>query len=273
MPVQLDDFLRLYHLPSGRAAYALRQTAAAAKGLGDTDAAGRAEAVLAQATATRDLELRHRKAAEQPLYGPRAPAFDAQIDRTLSAMDSAIGARAAIATGPDDADPATLAAARLQRELFPSGVSHVTSLSYVEEHESVTLIIKRLISGGDLSDEVTALGLEPFVARLTALNTDLGAELGKAAPRSSPTWDVIRAARGTLHAGMLELVATVLGRYASEDGREARTALLAPIAVQQDAWAALFRSRRGLSDVDPQTGREEPLLADAPGATSPDPLP
>jgi hypothetical protein len=265
MPVQLDDFIRLYQLPSGRAAYAARQALAAAQGLGDTDAAARAEVSLLQASVTRDLELRHRKAAVQPLYGPRAPELDAQLDRALSAMDTAISARLAIATGPDDADPAAVAAARLQRELLPRGVSHVTSLSYVEEHESVTLLVKRLTSGGDASADAATLGLEPFIQRIQAVNAELGAELSKAAPPSTPTWDTIRAERAKLQAGLLSLVATVLGRYAGDDAQSstARDAILGPIWAQQQALAALFRSKRGVRDIDPTTGDEEEALLPA----------
>ncbi|MEZ4268733.1 MAG: hypothetical protein R3F39_20450 [Myxococcota bacterium] len=259
MPVQHEDFITMYKFPSGRAAYAMRQAVAAAKALGDADAVQRADVVLALATATRDMELRYRKARFQPLYGPQADTMDAQVDRTMSAMMAAVGARLAIAGGPDDADPAIKAAARIERELLPRGVSYVTSLSYVEEHESVALLVKRLAPGGDLAAEAKTLGLEPYVKHLHSLNTAFGAELAQATPPSAPSWDAIRAERAKMHRELVRYAAVVLGRYAGddEDSQRGREALLGPVLAQQRALAASFRNRRGMPDVDPQSGEIE----------------
>ncbi len=266
MPVQHEDFIMMYKFPSGRAAYAMRQASAAATALGDADAVKRADRVLTLALSVRDMELRYRKSRFQALYGPQADTIDAQVDRAISAMMAAVGARQAIAGGPDDEDPAIKAAARIESELLPRGVSYVTSLSYVEEHESVGLLLKRLLPGGDLAAEAKTLGLEPYLQHLQTLNTAFGAELARATPPSAPSWDTIRAERAKMYRELTRYAAVVLGRYADDDetSQRSRDALLAPVLAQQRALAASLRNRRGMPDVDPQSGEVDGVLAPLP---------
>ncbi|MCB9729571.1 MAG: hypothetical protein H6744_08335 [Deltaproteobacteria bacterium] len=259
METTLEGFIDLYLLPSGRAAYAMRQAAAAAETRGEAALLARARTGLELATATRDLELRFRLEQGQPLYGPRATELDALIDRTLTVLSQAISGRLALAADAPESDPVRRAAARLDQELLPRGVAHLTSLSFVEEHESITGLLTRLGDGGDLADAAATLGLDPYVTKLRQLNAAFGPELERPDRPAAPTWDQIRAARARHQHAVLVYVAAVLGAHLGDDASDvdARAALLGPVMAQQQALAALYRNRRGGRDVDPLTGTEE----------------
>lgn len=267
METTLEGFINLYMLPSGRAAYAMRQAVAAAEARAEEALLARARAALELATATRDLELRFRLEQGQPLYGPRAAEVDAQIDRTLTVLSQAISGRLALAADAPESDPVRSAAARLDRELLPRGVSHVTSLSFVEEYESVAGLLARLGDGGDLAEAAATLGLAPYVAKLRQLHAAFGPELERPERPAAPSWDQVRAARAGHQHAVLVYVAAVLGAHLGDDASDvsARDALLGPVMAQQQALAALYRNRRGGRDIDPLTGTEEagPALPDA----------
>jgi hypothetical protein len=259
METTLETFINLYLLPSGRAAYAMRQAVAAAQARAEEALLAKAQSSLDLATATRDLELRFRLEQGQPLYGPRAAELDAQLDRTLTVLSQAIRGRLALAGDAPEIDPVRSAAARLDQELLPRGVAHVTSLSFVEEHESVAGLLARLGEGGDLAEAAATLGLEPYVAKLRELNAAFGPELTRPERPAAPTWDEIRAARARHQHSVLVYVASVLGAHLGDDADDvaARHALLGPVMAQQEALAALYRNRRGGRDIDPVTGADE----------------
>lgn len=255
MVVQTSDFVRVPQLPSGRALYALRRSARAVEG--DDDLMRLVDMALTRARATRELELAHRDAKAPALYGPKAGAIDGAIDRTLSAIDSTVRTFRSVFGQDAPDDERSKAAEKLARELFPRGVLAVTSLSFVEEHESVTIILAKLQEGGALASEAEALGLGVYVSRLAALNEEFGAELERAEKPSAPTWDQIRAARAAQQDAIVRFVATAAGKYASDDSAESRDAVLGPILEQQNAMAKVYRGRTSVRDVNPETGVEE----------------
>lgn len=266
MFIQLDDYVTMYQLPSGRAVHAGRKVAAAARAGDVASIVTRADAFLAAANATHDLELRYRRAQSTPQYGPGAAALDARIDRALGALDRMVSGYAELADDPETPPQVSAAATKLSAELFPRGVTYITLMSYAEEYEAVRKLVARLGGAGDLSAAVSALSLEPFVASLTKLNAAFGAELDRAPKVDGPSWDQIRASRAMTHARALELVAVVLGTYPDADDASAtqRTAILAPLMVQQRALAALYRSRQGGRDINPDTGELAPTAPDTP---------
>jgi hypothetical protein len=257
MPVQFSDVFNLYQFPVGRAIFALKQAISAAQKLDAPGIVGYAQKAIEAAEAALDKEVRFRAQKGAPAYSPEATDRDQQADRTLSAFNDAFHAAAVIYQGGNTA--LARAAETLEREVFPRGVVAVTSLSYVEEHAFINGLLSRLEKGGDLSQEVSTLGLGGFVVRLREVSTGLG----KALVRSSqgPTWDEIRAARATLQSALLRVVAAAVGQFVDDsDGAvKARTAVLGPILQQQEAIAAALKGRRGaLTDVHPATGVEVP---------------
>jgi|GEM_PF-2841559 len=266
MFVSLEDFISAYRLPSGRALFAGRKVAAVAKELDAAPITTRADAFLAAANAVHDLELRYRLSKRLPQYSAAATTLDARLDKALGALQRMVSGYLELA---DDAtaDPKVVNAAQnLASEMFPRGLTHVTMMSFPEELEAVSKLLVRLRPDGDLAAAVTQLSLQPFVASLDALTGDFRTELDKTPEVEGPSWDQIRAARAQAHARLIELIAVTLGTFpgTDEDSASKRTAILEPIVVQQRALAALYRTRTGGRDVDPDTGEVDPETPEEP---------
>jgi hypothetical protein len=262
MHVQHTDFLSLYQTGSGRAIWALNQVIPAAKAQDAPQVANLAEEALALAKKALDLEVRFRSQQSQPTHGPQATSLDATVDRTLSALVNAIGSALVVYQGKSSA-PAR-AAETLERELLPRGVYAVTSLPYVEEHETIGRLLARLEKGGDLAEHVKTLDLEPHVERLREVNTAFGKELFR--ETHGPTFDEVRAAKAAVQGALHRVVAAALGRFVADDDATLgqRTAVLGPLLAQQQAIGAALKGRRfSAPDVDPATGTE---ISEAPPA-------
>ena len=260
----LEDLFQLYILPPGRAVYAARGALDVAA-RGELAAVVRAaERFLTVATAAHDLELRYRRALALPQYGPRAVAYDAELDRALGQLSAAIAVYAGL-EGDAGADPALVAGAqRLARELFPRGVGHLTAKTYVEEVVDVQALLARVTDAGDLATAAEALRLEPFVSRLARAHAVFAAEVAAAPKAEGPRWDEVRAARAALHHAQLGYVAAVVGATLADDddALALRTALLAPVMTQQGAVRAQYKGRRATTtDVDPASGGSCPTPA------------
>jgi len=247
-------FINLYRWPTGRRLFALSRMREIVGRVGLTDLVPWIEAALEADDETRRLELRWRGASVQPVHGPRAAELDAELDRALSGLDEALGSRIKV-HGPDS-EPGRLAA-ELREEVFPRGVYAVTSLPYVEQHETVTVLAARLTDPDDLYGAVEALGLADDVMRIGALNVRYGGELQAPAPRVG--FEAVRAAREVGHTHLTRLVALVLAATAEDTDadREVRAELLGPVVDQNEAVRRRYQRRRGVVDVDPTTGVEE----------------
>jgi hypothetical protein len=264
MSPRLDEFLRIYRLPSGRAVFAMAQAVEVAGVEAPGAIAERAQAALDRAHAAHDLERRYRLTQALPQYGPKAVELDGYLDRALGSLDRVVAEHLALAEGilPDAAK--AQAAGALAREMFPRGLATISSMSFYEEHVAVNHLLGRLTGAGDLAGAVAALGIEPFVEQVAAVNALFGPEVTKKPKADGPTWDEIRAARDALHQSVLKYVAVVLGTYPDEDDASLakRRALLDPVLVQQEALTKLYRSRRGAQDIHPTTGDLLPETVD-----------
>lgn len=264
MAVRLDDFIRLYKLPPGRAIHALERLLPAARAHDAPEVARLAERALEAANALDALHLRRSRATSTPLYGPEATRLDSAIDRLLSAMAAHVASQGEVHADAGEDDPTARAVRLLARDLFPKGVAAIVSMSFVEEHKRVGTLLKRVEAGGDLADAVDSVGMRAHVVRLRELAQAFGAELDRATPQTGPTADEVRAADAVMQLALNQVVAAALGRFVEEDDATvtARAAVLGPIATQQAALAARYRDRRGVRDVDPQTGLEREALID-----------
>ena len=258
MSVELSDFISIYRLTSGRAAYALRQALAAVQQHNLPELGGPIELCLASALRCRELELRYKGANQTPLHGKGANQADAEFDRGWSRLASTL-ANAVELFGAGSVE--STAAKRLLDGLFPKGVAAITSLPYIEEHESARLLLGRMRSA-PLAAEVATLHLEGAVQRLSTLTDQLGMALEASDSPGLPKWDEVRTARLELHPALLGVIARVCGTFAANDASSSdrRTALLAPLLEQQERMASRYRARLGTSDVDPTTGEEEQPL-------------
>jgi len=252
MSSDFTDLIDLYLFPTGRRIYAQRQALAVASKLGISVLAGQLEANIVADRATRDKELGW-TGHDSRKHAPGAPAVDAVVDRTLSALDETTKARL-VAFGPQS--EVGKAALRVQKRIFPMGVQAITSLTYVEEHESVSTILGLLNPGGELAEDAKTLKVDDLVEQLGEVNQRYGQVIGKG-DANDVTHDVIRKAQAEGQRNLLKVVAWILGHYQDDEkDLETRLALLDPIVRENEAIRLHRRNRRRPTDVDPETGEE-----------------
>jgi hypothetical protein len=252
MSSDFTDLIDLYVFPTGRRIYAQRQVLAVASELGISALAGRLEANIASDRATRDRELQW-AGHDSRKHAAGAPAVDAEVDRAISALSATTDARL-IAFAPQS--EVGKAALRVQRRIFPMGVQAITSLTYVEEHETVSTILGLLGPGGELADDAKTLKVEDLVERIGEINQRYGQVIRKR-DEKDVTHDGIRKAQAEGQRNLLRVVAWILGHYQDdEEDLEARLALLGPIVRENEAIRIHRKNRRRPTDVDPETGEE-----------------
>jgi hypothetical protein len=264
MTPNISNFLNMYVWPSGRAMFATRQVVKKADELGDNDIKARAETAYAAARKAREAEMAFRKSTGRPAYGPRAAELDASVDRILGSIDGHLEVQAKMEALSGDVS-AFSGATALRAALFPSGAAALTRLSYGEEYDSVTIVLDQLKPGGKHAEAAQRHGLTPFVQRLDAVNAEFGAEIEVRPEAPKPTFDTIRALRAEANAALQRLIAAMIGKYPDDDDDSVQraTALFEPIVFQQDQIARANKSRRSVTDIDPETGEvEEPIVTE-----------
>jgi hypothetical protein len=282
MNVQVEDFVRVLQLPSGRTCFSARTLLIAARKLLEsfaeqaegnvdelekrqvTSIVDESEKLLQLGAVCGDIELRYRKPVKKPIHGEKAGKADGALDRAWTDF-VALCQSVVNLLGTDN--PKGAAAHQIVDKGFPRGVAAITNKSFVEEFEASMALIERLTKG-DLRDAVNTVGFGVFVERLGVLAEQLGSELGKPEPDTTPTWDEVRAARAAMHDQLARVIAIICGAFAQNtDAHNARRSeLLGPIATQQQRLRARYRARLGVLDVDPETGEEtpDPVPADDP---------
>ncbi len=112
-----------------------------------------------------------------------------------------------------------------------------------------------------MAADVVTLGLATVRDRLAAVNDGFGALLDAFEPEARVSFDRFRQEDLTGQEMMLRVVAVIAGRYtgatAGEDATRAK--LLAPILHQNEAVAESFRRKRTVTDVNPNSGEDEPV--------------
>jgi Family of unknown function (DUF6261) len=241
--LDLSNVLSLYKFPTERRLMALERVLEAARQRGLQALVQRVEAALQHDQATRLLEYARRPHEGQ--HGPGAMALDKDLDHALSAFDDVLAAQAKL-LGEDSAE--ATAAAALREALFPRGVGAVTQGSYVQQHQTLNVLLPRLEAGGDLRAQVERLELQRTVARLVAQNERYGAALN--ASDELPTRKQVREARAVGQRNLLAVVAMILGTYpeATPEHEAGLEALFQPIADQNRAIRQRRRGRRPLTD-------------------------
>jgi len=262
--------IALYQIPSGRRVFALGRVAEVVARRRLDGLRPWVEEALAADRETLSLELSWRRTSRQPLHGRQARELDRKVDRALAAID---GVLASVLKGFEPESPRAWVARALRAALFPAGVHAVTSLSFVEQHETVALLLRRLREPRDLAGKVASLGLEDMVARLAALNARYGAELAR--PAEVVTFAEVRAGRKRGQANLARITALVLAQFAGDDEQDALDELLRPILEQNEAVRLHRGRRRAVTDVDPATGDDlEPAAGAAdPAARADEPAP
>lgn len=268
MEPSLSALLNLYVFPTGRRLFALRRVGELAQKANAPELAAHCIAALSHDRKCLALEqkwsgivaARRGKGAPAPCKAipMDASAIDPLVDATLTAIRDNAQKQTAGAL-PDD--PIHAVVAGFLKEIYPGGVQAVTSLPYVEELAAVDHILARL-DENELSETVKDLGLSRLVKRLATLNEQYRTALASPTPETLAFGEV-KAARAAGQEHLLQAVAIILGKHHKSTPADlaARADLLGPILEQNDAIGALMRSRRAVSDVDPETGNAEPAGA------------
>ena len=259
----LSPYFDLYDFPTGRRLFALGEMRERAESVEDEELVGAIDRALEVNQRARHLEgqWRHARSVDQ-MARRRAAQIDNDLDRAVGALHSQLKAVAALFAD----EPKGRTASAMREELFPDGAGAITRMSFEEELSTVKYLLEQLSTewGGDLAD----LEIKSTVEKLSSLADAF--EDALAEPPRSTTWDEVREARNRGQEAMLHAVATVLGKFGTDedDAIEMRQRLLTPIRNQNERIGELHKRQRGLTDVDPETGEPEaPDEAGADGAS------
>jgi hypothetical protein len=256
MTDQTASLLRLYRFPSGRRLFAVQAVLAAATRLGEQPAIDLATQCVTTERAARKLQRawRSQKSAE---VATRAFELDPRVDRLVSTLHE-IPARA-LSTLPASHPRAAQATAYINA-LFPDGPAAITRLPYEEEVVAVEDLLELLLAD-EMQETIVRFALTDYVSELAQLVPQYRAEI-EASPKGEVVFRQVRDALVDGQRHLVRLVALLLGVWAQDPGKGAE--LMAPILQQQDRIGAALRSKRRVSDVDPDTGEEEPEASPAP---------
>lgn len=198
-------------------------------------------------------------------FTPRLPQIDNRLDHTITSIRDMSLAQI---KGALPGDPLIFQVEGFLTALFPAGVQAITSLPYSEEIVAAEALLAKL--RGPLAETAADLGLVRQIARMEELVVAYRAEIDASARTVS--FDQVRYATLRGHAYMLEVIAMILGTYHDSDNPAhvtARRELLTPIFEQIEIVRAYRRTRRKLSDVNPDTGEDEAPTGDEAATDSP----
>jgi hypothetical protein len=264
MDGSLESIFNLYQFPTGRRLFALKLVRAQAEIQSFDKLVKHCDAAITHDITTQSLERRWAGESPSDSTNPEAQRIDILVDRTLGAIrDHAV----AQATGAPDNDPIHATVEAFLKNVFPTSVYAITTLPFVEELETVDVIVKSFQD--ELAPVVQELNLQRHATRLANLAKDYRKAL-EAPPPSLLNWGRVRAARAEGQGLLLEAIAIILGKRhgRSAEATAARLLLLAPILHQNDAIGASFKGKRTPTDIDADSGEE---LPNAPPAPTPNP--
>ncbi len=251
MSFRIASLLRLYQLPTGRRAFAHRQVLkrATERGL---------DALVAHVTAahTHDHETlrleRQRLGTSRGAYTAETHKLDTLVDRCVVGLKSYLDSQQQSFLPPH---PRYQAAEALLQALFPTGASDIVRLSYAQEYEAVSSLLKGLDSD-ELKPHVEALpDLSFLIANLRETNAEYGASLSSGP--NGPSGDELRVARDRGHELLAWTVVLIAAQYTASNDSDEVTHLLQPIMQQNEAMRLARQRRRQPLDVNPDTGDEE----------------
>lgn len=248
----LDSLLRVYAIPTGRRLVALRAMKHAAVRRHHTGLVDHVNAALAHNEKTRALELSWQgQRSAPPVNNGEAVRVDQRLDKKLSGLHALLEG---ISSGELEGQPVE-AARDVKKVLFPAGLAAVTNATQEDEATAVRAALSQLKSPA-FADRVKALNIGPTLDALEADAGRLLELLSAAPPPVGVTYAQVLTSQARGVALLHEAVARVLGLHPSDSAAdtEARAELLEGVLRQGEEFAAVFRRRRGASDVNPDTG-------------------
>ncbi len=249
----VSDLTSLYQFPLGAVMYCVVRIRTALEALGDAKAVQLADEVEQKVDRARTLQYDWEKQKRiDPMRREGAKRLDNQIDQTLSSIARVAEEFASV----DVATETSRLADELGSDLFPTGVFHITSKSFAEQHLTVDELLGRL--NNEYGGHVDELNLRGMVDRLEELNEEFGEVIEPASDEVD--YDEVEAAKVEAEEAFHLLIARVMADYGTD--METFNRIMKPVREQTE-WARRQYRRRGrVPEVDPETGepieRQEP---------------
>ncbi len=246
----LTAMFGFYISTPGRRIYALTRVGKLAKARDLPDIVAETEEAIAHDRKVLELDAARLVARGKNKPKSRLREHDSEVDGTLVIIDRVLGHHA----GRGDQD-----AAALSSTLFPISVAHHVQLAFVEQAAANERVLD-VLEDPARKPWLVARGLWPFTEQLRTAHDVFAAALELRDSTTAPTWPEVRAAREQGQELYLGVVALIAAQFRKDP--VTRDELLEPVWAQNQLIQQIRRERRGLVDVDPESG--EPLTdADA----------
>ena len=245
----LTDLIQLSTMPTGRIIWTLTRLASVALQRQQGWLQPHLDAPLSHARETLSME-RAWRASRDVRSGarPGAAALDPKVDQALSAIYK--NASTMLQTLPGT--PLGDAASVVLTAYFPLGLAAVTQQPMITELIDAEAIVDGLRTTH--AAQLQLLGMLPLLEHLERLLPDYSLALSQPNKRAVE-FSQLAARRAQDHHNLCVLTARLITRLDDHpDEASAIDALWAEIDASQEAVRALRKSRRVVSDVDPDTG-------------------
>jgi hypothetical protein len=238
------DLTSIYQFPLGALMYCIVRIREMLQALNDSKAVEECDEVEAKIERARTIQYDYEKQKNRDsMRRQGAEKIDNQIDQTLSSISSIVEEFASV-----DGGETGRRADEMRQDLFPSGVFHITSKPFDEQHLTVDELLGRL--NGEYAEHVEKLNLRTTVDRLEELNKEFGDMLEPASEHIE--YDEVRAAKVEAEEAFNLLVARIMADYGED--METFNRIMKPVREQSE-WARRQYRRRGtVPPVDPETG-------------------
>lgn len=250
-PGSLFPYLQMRRFPTGRRIFTLEQTRVVADKHLPTLLPLIDQAIAHDRNTLRLEGLWSRTRGDTSTSRGEATVIDAQIDRTLVAMETVAKGQQVGPKGDLVADAAT----RFLKAVFPLGVQAVTQKPFEEQLGGLKMLVE--LFDGELEKDVKLIGVERHLAQLKPLMEQFEQQL---ALTKTPhiTWDVVSAAQREGQELLAEVVVVILGAFHARNSAttSVREELLAEYNRQDALLREAFRRQRRPLDVNPDTGEE-----------------
>lgn len=189
---------------------------------------------------TLEAESERAGSVRRALFTEDAGEVDKELDPQVASIYNVLWAQS---QGNAAIDPLVSMAARMQKVLFPDGLSAVIRLPYVRQAAEVERIVEKLQN--EFAADVVALSLSSKVARLAELSVAYRRAVN--ATIKERTFDEVREARERGHRLFLITIGAILAAFPDEDNAEhltKRAQYLKPVFDEEDQLRARRKARR-----------------------------
>lgn len=181
-----------------------------------------------------------RKFAARNSYGSGSTELDLKLTRGVSALESYLMVKMAMASSDPEA---ARAAERLHARLFPFGVAAITRARFVQKHVDVKDMLTRLDDPEVVADVARLPEMPALVSHVRSLNEEFGKSLKEYT--RVPDRDEMRKLQDRGHSLLLHTVAQIIAYFGEGDAaKEAqRDSLLEPLFRQYEELSKQHKRR------------------------------